>query len=98
MKRRFYVSDVFCALCVAMAVLAAVSGGALGFLIGIVILGTGLLLSVAQRILAGIRQLEGQRVDLPHHVSGGVGGSAAGLRTVNRQGAPALALQPDEHG
>lgn len=57
MKQRwFYPADLFFLACVVLAVMAAYAGGALGYLIGLVTVGVGLIVSILQRILGAVRQ------------------------------------------
>ena len=56
MKQRwFYPADLFLLACVVLAVMAAYAGGALGYLIGLVTVGVGLIVSILQRILVAVR-------------------------------------------
>lgn len=55
-QRRFYLVDLFLLACVLLAATAAYAGGALGYLIGVVTVGVGLIVSILQRILVAVRQ------------------------------------------
>lgn len=54
-QRWFYPADLFLLACVVLAVMAAYAGGALGYLIGLVTVGVGLIVSILQRILVAVR-------------------------------------------
>lgn len=63
MKQRwFYPADLFLLACVVLAVMAAYAGGALGYLIGLVTVGVGLIVSILQRILVAVRRSAPVRV------------------------------------
>lgn len=62
-QRWFYPADLFFLACVVLAVMAASAGGALGYLIGLVTVGVGLIVSILQRILVAVRQSAPIRVE-----------------------------------
>ena len=63
-QRRFYLVDLFLLACVLLALTAAYAGGALGYLIGVVTVGVGLIVSILQRILMAVRQPASNRHEL----------------------------------